>query len=634
MAIGKFFSVERIGYTRVSDLFLDVLADMTNNGFHLINCSHAEKAGQPNAGEIVALKCTVIGTPLTPQAVAKGERLILDPTSTALTPPLFSGSPRAPLYVYVNAISGAPGHEVATVVSDVRSDFDTGVTTGYDISEISSQLTAGDPPITVDLYKENITTHLADPTKKVATISIEKFSTPITQNAAVANSNIIDQLSGLSSSHNPDSFSFTMEATGDVDPLNDPAVQQLPSDRQPWRVQFVVPDEQKAAGSVATGLQMTYDPNAAKVTISKITDDTGAIIDNVGSIGATQPGGVFSNTDVNQGFYNRKVRVANQAVTYPLTYRLTITDRGFFLGIWEGSWSTQRAAATANSNYFNWVLVQRPVDRNTGVTLVQGKAPVFMVNGVNYTYYKLVVREADILHPTAPVAADANSDDSSMLFNSKNQVALTEDKTYLLTFPHNLTTPRFRYTEELDLIGTTSADVVMASQEIQFRTYGERGARTYAALPPSGQYNTGLRLAVMAAPQGPWWDDQPGGTYGDPANAIPADPLRTINDPFPLGSIQAGDTVLPTTQVYAFPITDLDGTQRQLPTYSIIRGEAVLNKLGIVFDPTAATFSIPGGTIAAADYSQTTDIKFTINAINVEDIGYTSKDFYFTYQPV
>jgi hypothetical protein len=257
-----------------------------------------------------------------------------------------------------------------------------------------------------------------------------------------------------------------------------------------------------------------------------------------------------------------------------------------------------------------------------------------MVNGVNYKYYKIVVREADILHPTSRVVADANTDDSSMLFNSKNQVVLTEDKTYLLTFPHNLTTPRFRYTEELDLIGTTSADVVMASQEIQFRTYGERGARTYAALPPSGQLNTGLRLAVVSAPQGPWWDDQPGGTYGDPANAIPLDPLRTINDPFPLGDIRPGDTTLPTTQVYAFPITDRDGSQRQLPTYNIIRGKAVLEKLGIFFDPISATFSIPVGSIATGDYSQTTDIKFTINAINVEDKGYTSKDFYFTYQPV
>ena len=628
MAIGKFFSVERVGYTRVSDAFIDIYADMVNNGFYSVNGSHIEKATEPNAGELVALKCTITSL-VTPavSTLAVGDRLFLDPKSTALAPPQFSGQPRAPMYVYVAAISGTAATGNVTVVSDVHTDFDSTVLNGYDLKEVSAQV-ALNSPITVDLYKEDTAKKTAS-TTKVCTVQIEKFSNPIVQGTAVANANVVDQLTGLSKNTNPDSFSFTLEATGDVDPLNNVAIYPLKSDRQSWRVQFVIPEEQKAAGSVATELQMSYDPDEAKVTISKITDDTGAITDNVGSMGAQQPGGVFSATDVNQGFYNRKVRVAKQQNTYPISYRLTITDRGFFLGMWEGSWSTQRAAATNASNYFNWVLVQRPVDRNTGVVLTDGKAPVFMVNGVNYKYYKFVVREADILHPTARVSADANSDDSSMLFNSKNQVVLTEDKTYLLTFPHNLTTPRFRYTEELDMIGTTSADVVMASQVIQFKTYGERGARTYSALPPSGAANTGLRLAVVSAPQGPWWDTQ----YDTPELAIPADPFRTVNDPYPLGDIKAGLTVLPTNSVVALPITDLDGTQRQLPTYKIIRGEAVLNKLGIVFDQIAGSFSIPGGSIAAGDYTQTTDIKFTVNAINVEDSGFTSKDFYFTYQP-
>lgn len=626
MAIGKFFSVERIGYTRVSDAFIDIYADMVNNGFYSINGSHIEKATEPNAGQLVALKCKIATLATPALTVTVGDRLHID--SSLLAPPVFSGQKRASLFVYVTSVSGATATGNVTAVGDVHSDFDTSVTGGYDLSEVSAQVQLNSPVI-VDVYKENTTTQKADLTKKVGTITVEKFSNPILQGAAISTANVVDPVTGLSKSTNPDSFSFTLEAMGDVDPLNNPAVYPLKSDRQPWRVQFIIPEEQKAAGSVATELQMGYDPDAARVTISKITSDTGAILDNIGSMGAAQPGGIFSATDVNQGFYNRKIRVANQSKTYPITYRLTITDRGFFLGMWEGSWSTQRAAATTASNYFNWVVVQRPVDRNTGVVLTDGKAPVFMVNGVNYKYYKFVVREADILHPTARVAADSNSDDSSMLFNSRNQVVLTEDKTYLLTFPHNLTTPRFRYTEELDMLGTTSADVVMASQEIQFKTYGERGARTYSALPPSGAANTGLRMAVVSAPQGPWWDTQ----YDTPALAIPLDPLRTVNDPYPLGDITAGQTALTTTSVVALPITDLDGTQRQLPTYKIIRGEAVLNKLGIVFDQISGAFSIPGGSIAAGDYTQTTEIKFTVNAINVEDSGFTSKDFYFTYQP-
>jgi hypothetical protein len=89
-----------------------------------------------------------------------------------------------------------------------------------------------------------------------------------------------------------------------------------------------------------------------------------------------------------------------------------------------------------------------------------------------------------------------NSEDNHLLFNPENQISLTEDKKYLVSFPHNLSTPRFRYTEELDLVGLTSADVLMSGQVITINTYGEAADRNYLALPPSGKYNTGLRICV------------------------------------------------------------------------------------------------------------------------------------------
>jgi hypothetical protein len=90
-----------------------------------------------------------------------------------------------------------------------------------------------------------------------------------------------------------------------------------------------------------------------------------------------------------------------------------------------------------------------------------------------------------------------NSEDNHLLFNPENQISLTEDKKYLVSFPHNISTPRFRYTEELDLIGLTSSDVLMAGQVITIKTYGETDPRKYLALPPSGRYNTGLRICVL-----------------------------------------------------------------------------------------------------------------------------------------
>jgi hypothetical protein len=181
------------------------------------------------------------------------------------------------------------------------------------------------------------------------------------------------------------------------------------------------------------------------------------------------------------------------------------------------------------------------------VASATSKHPVFCVNGVGGRFYQFVVREKDIAHPTAGpsehsvikyydensltvgptlksryvasitgpgpagpggstspwdaykyrVPAVLNSEDNHLLFNPENQISLTEDKKYLVSFPHNISTPRFRYTEELDMIGLTSADVLMSGQVITIKTYNESGAREYIALPPSGRYNTGLRICVV-----------------------------------------------------------------------------------------------------------------------------------------
>lgn len=301
-------------------------------------------------------------------------------------------------------------------------------------------------------------------------------------------------------------YKVILSAGPDIDPLA-PAAPGQPG--QPWWICFDILSNQRCAAYVGTPLQF----NTQTGHINQITNAAGQSVDTCGAVGALVLEANPLATDSSQGFLNREQRVGTNASTYPLTYRLSVSDRGVFLGVWEGSWSTIWAPNTDSTaseipttpgelpmytgNYFNWLLVQRPVDRFTGATLVQGKCPVFCVNQVNYKYWKFVVRESDILHPTPRVRADANKEDSHMIFNIANQVALTEDKKYLLTFPHNLTTPRFRYTEELDLIGVTSSDVVMASSEVKFRVYGESDDRVYTALLPSGGFNTGARICVL-----------------------------------------------------------------------------------------------------------------------------------------
>ena len=680
--IPNFFSVERKGYTKVSDLMYDVFQDMIENGFTFVNSSHALK-NQPVTFWRPAV--TVGGT-----GKSVGTKLyVLDGTR-----PLYAGTPRPAPYVTVTSVTTAG---VVTGVSDVVADYDLPIWTAAPTGETelsTSATTQTGSGVKVTWTGANITA-LSDRTSTFANVTYAPRN----------------------------NFSFTLEAGGDVDPLNgtiDPnsidGSLLADSAKQPWRIQFVVAEEQKVSGSVATKLQMSYDDAAGKIKISQITDDYGTIIDNVGAIGAAQPGGIFTDSDLNQGFYNRKLRVSNQEVTFPLSYMLSISDHGFFLGIYEGSWSTLRAGTTPNSNYFNWVMVQRPVDRGTGKVLTAGKAPVFHINSVNYKYYKAVVREADILHPTsgpspipgkgnltvttstsdpktwflttavdsrdgsraftdqgdfpigtsiydkvgnyvgtvksyeplysasgAPnttantkayftskpgytitnddyftsppniialrVLADVHSPDSHAIFNSVEQVALTEDKTYLISFPHNLTTPRFRYTEELDMIGTTSADVVMSAQDIQFKTYGERGPRTYRALPSNGPLNTGLRMAVLWAPQGPRWT-------GPNGEVSPTD----------LGPITAGSQ--PGTILSADPVPVANGEDpRQPVTFRIERGSL---PSGLTVAQVGDQWQIVG-TVNTADYTENTVIKFTLAAVNAEDSGYSLKDFFFTY---
>jgi hypothetical protein len=677
MATPNFFSIERKGYTKVSDLFYDVMQDMLENGFNFINCSNATK-----------------DTPLTywvPSVVSStpgkkvGDKLyILHGTRQ-----MFAGSERPAPYVQVTSISNTTTSTVGNTV------VTTGAVTG--LTEVISS------------YDFPIWTSTILPSEQI-TLSTSQ-TTQVDSGVEVTLANIMAQSDRSSSFANvqyaPSTFSFTLEAGGLVDSLNsdiDPnSLTREPlqlSARQPWRIQFVIPEEQKASAAVATHLQMYYDEPAGKVKISQVTDDFGQIIDNVGVTGAHQPGGVFVDTDLNQGIYNRKVRVANQPQTYPLSYVLSITNRGFFLGIYEGSWSTTRGAATSRSNYFNWILVQRPVDRGIGKILTAGKAPVFHINSVNYKYYKAVVRESDILHPTSGplpvplignvsvlqdavtsvdptkwritgdqytkflldleigctlyessgkkigvikeivnnativlttpatsvltlvpysftppsilalrVPADTHSPDSHAIFNSVEQVSLTEDKTYLLSFPHNLTTPRFRYTEELDMIGTTSSDVVMSGQDIQFKTYGELGPRTYRALPANGPLNTGLRIAVLWAPQGPKWESPN-------ADASPVD----------LGQITEGSQ--PNTLLQAAPVPVLPGENvKQPPTFRIERGGL---PAGLNISQEGDQWRI-SGVVERADYVENTVIKFTVAAVNREDTGYSLKDMFFTY---
>ena len=213
-------------------------------------------------------------------------------------------------------------------------------------------------------------------------------------------------------------------------------------------------------------------------------------------------------TDPNQLFINRYIISGTKAnsfggfaadATYsqPVSYRIVLTDHGIFLGCWGPD-------PEENGRGFSWLLVQRPVDKKFGIVrglpedpTTPGNRPLFCVNSVNGKFYKFVVREHDNAVPSTRKDATKNTPDSGQVINPYQQQSLTENGEYVITFLNNLNSSRFKYSDELDMLGTVSSDVVGGGSEIDVSVYNEDDKRTYHALWSSGSYGTKMRIMVV-----------------------------------------------------------------------------------------------------------------------------------------
>jgi hypothetical protein len=192
----------------------------------------------------------------------------------------------------------------------------------------------------------------------------------------------------------------------------------------------------------------------------------------------------------------------------PLSYHLTFSDHGMFLAVWA-----QNPEEEAQN--YSWLLVQRPVNKKTGIVRGvtsaypngdpgnAGNRPLFCVNSTNNNFYKFVVREHDLPIPAIPKDAANNSEDSGAVLNAYPQQSLTENGEYVITFVNNLNSSRFKYADELDMLGTVSADIVGGGTDIDVNVYneidgsGQPSKRTYHALWPSGAFGTKMRVVVV-----------------------------------------------------------------------------------------------------------------------------------------
>jgi hypothetical protein len=207
----------------------------------------------------------------------------------------------------------------------------------------------------------------------------------------------------------------------------------------------------------------------------------------------------------------------NGAKTY--SYRLTVSNQGIALVVWE-------EGEDMYGSHFSWFVVQRPV-LQTGEVLTVGKCPVFCIYSVgggepqdptlvnsladvndpltrthanyddNPAIYMFTVRESDVYRPSVPALASVDSPDHHAVINAKQQVAITENNKYVISFPHNLNTQRYMYREEIDLITYTSADVISQYSNVAVSVYGEAVEREYKAMHANLPNNAGMRILIL-----------------------------------------------------------------------------------------------------------------------------------------
>jgi hypothetical protein len=341
------------------------------------------------------------------------------------------------------------------------------------------------------------------------------------------------------------------EATPDCDPLAD---YQLDGSNVTcgWRICFNLIDVDRLAVHLGTAIQypdsgtIAFLNDRREQPVGNVSGDAATFPANLeppGNLseswkpftpqGAQSPTYATPDPSVTQNVWlNRKVspQEANRRA-YPMSYMLSMTNRGMYLGVWEDSqeeipqstWETTNGMSAAESintesadgygkSPFRWFVVQRSVDRLTGHVrgggalrgdndpgLELSRCPVFCVGGTSLPkqLYKFIVRENDVVSPSRRKYAAFNSTDSPAVLNPFPQNSITESGEYVVTFINNLSTPRFRYSDELDMVGTVGADVVGGGTKIQVYVYGETKPRTYTAAYATRQYGTGMRIMVL-----------------------------------------------------------------------------------------------------------------------------------------
>lgn len=201
------------------------------------------------------------------------------------------------------------------------------------------------------------------------------------------------------------------------------------------------------------------------------------------------------------------------SIKTPMSYQLTVVERGFALGIW-----TQ--VFTEDYYHMGVVCVQRGVGCD-GNMISTGQKPLYMVTNVapstanlgdgipggpkNNWFYQ-IPREVDtasaypfwISNPQAGTVNNAIIQDTMISDPNESMGRVlnyfpvrwftpvtTDTGEYVLVFPFGMCTSRFAFSDEIDLIAVSKADAYQSSQVVPINVYGEE--RFYTAYNSNNQ---------------------------------------------------------------------------------------------------------------------------------------------------
>lgn len=190
-------------------------------------------------------------------------------------------------------------------------------------------------------------------------------------------------------------------------------------------------------------------------------------------------------------------------------FRITLTDRGWALGIWP----TVEVNNSANNVF---CVFQRPVNPTTGAPKVEGKAPIFAMwhgsdNATNNFFWG-VVREND--QPSSYLVAGtgiANSLSTAQGIGTTNRYNLYkisldwahpnlfDNSSHVVKFPYGFATYRHLYLDELDLLCFVNASAFASSQDVKITMYGESVQREYRTI--WGDVSYGANIAGTSIPK-------------------------------------------------------------------------------------------------------------------------------------